>query len=362
MAAYLRQRRRSESALRASEERFRATFHQAAVGAAEVNLKGEMTMLNDRCCQVLGHKREQLLGKTLDDVTHPDDRAALLEARRQLLAADPAPCVMELRTIRGDGGTTWVRLHESMVHVGSGPASYSIAMVEDITERREAEAALQESEKRFRNMADTCPVMIWVTGPDKLFTFFNQVWLTFTGLTMDQAYGRGWMSTAHPDELQRLINTFVEAFDARKPFHMERRLRRADGEYRWVLSAGVPRFESGGAFAGYVGSCIDITDVKRTQQQLLATQKLESLGVLAGGIAHDFNNLLGSIRATSELVLSDLPGDSPASCGMEAITKVADRAAGIVRQMMVYAGQEHLDFEPVDLSRLVGEMLDLLRV
>ena len=148
----------------------------------------------------------------------------------------------------------------------------------------------------------------------------------------------------------------------RRTFQTECRLRRADGEYRWVLATGAPRFEADGVFAGYVGSCTDITELKRTQEEALARQKLESLGVLAGGIAHDFNNLLGSIVANSELVLSELPDGSPASEGVESIRNVADRAAEIVRQMMAYAGQENTVFEPVDLSGLVNEMLQLLKV
>ena len=128
----------------------------------------------------------------------------------------------------------------------------------------------------------------------------------------------------------------------------------------WRLVA--PRFESSGAFAGYVGSCTDITELKRTQEEALARQKLESLGVLAGGIAHDFNNLLGSIVANSELVLSELPDGSPASEGVESIKNVAGRAAEIVGQMMAYAGQEDTVFEPVDLSGLLHEMLEFLKV
>jgi nitrogen-specific signal transduction histidine kinase len=129
-----------------------------------------------------------------------------------------------------------------------------------------------------------------------------------------------------------------------------------------VLVTGTPRFESSGAFAGYVGSCTDTTDIKRTQEEALAGQKLESLGVLAGGVAHDFNNLLGSIVATSELVLSELPDGSPASEGVESIRTVAGRAAEIVGQMMAYAGQEDAVFEPVDLSGLLHEMLEFLKV
>ena len=111
-----------------------------------------------------------------------------------------------------------------------------------------------------------------------------------------------------------------------------------------------------------VGATQDITDVRRAQQQDISRQKLESLGVLAGGVAHDFNNLLGSIVTNAELVLSELPDGSPASEGVESIRNVAGRAAEIVGQMMAYAGQEDTVFEPVDLSELLHEMLEFLKV
>jgi two-component system, cell cycle sensor histidine kinase and response regulator CckA len=361
-SASLRQRKRSEAALRVSEERFRAIFHQAAVGDAQVTLEGEVSMVNDRYCEVLGYTREEVVGRSLLDKVHPDDCAAVLANRRRLLEGETQAYAMEMRSVRKDGGLTWVKLHESLVRDGSGQPQCSIALAEDITERRQAEAALQESERRFRSMADTAPVMIWVSGPDKLCTFFNQGWLMFTGCTMDQALGNGWAEKIHPDDREGCRSNYFSSFDSRRRFQTECRLQRADGEYRWVLATGAPRFEASGAFAGYVGSCTDITDVKRSQQEALARQKLEGLGVLAGGIAHDFNNLLGSILTTSELVRSELPADSPAHDGLESIKTVADRAAAIVRQMMAYAGQERAAFEPLDLAALVHEMLRLLHV
>ncbi len=232
----------------------------------------------------------------------------------------------------------------------------------DITNRKHAEATLKESEERFRNMADSAPVLMWISGPDKVLNFFNKTWLDFVGRTMEQELNNGWVQSLHPHDLDRCFASYSAAFDARDKFHIECRLRRADGEYRWMLCSGIPHYAADGSFAGYIGTDIDITDLRRAQEEAVARQKLESLGVLAGGIAHDFNNLLGSILMNAELVLSQLPAGSPAGDDVETIRTVASRAAEIVTQMMAYAGKESAEFEPVDVSQMVGEMLQLLKI
>ena len=212
---------------------------------------------------------------------------------------------------------------------------------------------MRESEERFRNMADTAPVMIWVAGPDKLCTFFNKCCLDFTGHSLDQKIGNGWIGGIHPDGPRAIPGHIL--------FFVRRRTRsssidsgsgRTDGEYRWMLTTGAPRWTSDGAFAGFIGSCVDITDLKRTQEEALARQKLESLGVLAGGIAHDFNNLLGGILAEAEVVESDLAAGLSPDEEIARIKSVAIRGSEIVRELMIYAGQDQAsEVEPVDLSR-----------
>jgi PAS domain S-box-containing protein len=135
----------------------------------------------------------------------------------------------------------------------------------------ESAATLQESEERFRRMADNAPVLIWISGPDKRCTFFNKPWLDFTGRTTDQEMGNGWTEGVHPDDLERCLATYTSSFDARRGFQMEYRLRRFDGEYRWLLDTGVPRYREG-EFTGYIGSGIDVTERKLMEERLRANE------------------------------------------------------------------------------------------
>jgi len=236
------------------------------------------------------------------------------------------------------------------------------AHLEEIVAQRTAE--LHESEERFRIMANAAPVMIWASGTDKLCTFFSKGWLEFTGKSTKEQLGNGWMAGVHPDDLEGCYATYSSAFDGRRSFQMEYRLRRADGEYRWVLDQGVPRIASGGKFAGYVGSAIDITDLKQNHNKMLATQKLESLGVMAAGVAHDFGNLLGSIFGETELALMEMPPESPGRENVETIGVLARQATELVNLLIASAGAgvDSNTMEPVDLSFLVEQVLRLSMV
>jgi PAS domain S-box-containing protein len=143
----------------------------------------------------------------------------------------------------------------------------------ELIESKRVEETLRESEERFRNLADTAPVLIWISGTDKLCTFFNKPWLDFTGRTMEEELGNGWAEGVHPDDYSRCLETYVTSFEARESFKMDYRLRRYDGEYRWVLDQGIPQFSPNGDFIGYIGSCIDITERRNNEQALRESEQ-----------------------------------------------------------------------------------------
>jgi PAS domain S-box-containing protein len=147
----------------------------------------------------------------------------------------------------------------------------AVGVLSDITERKQAEARLRESEERFRNMADAAPVMIWVSGPDKRRIFFNKAWLDFKGRNSEQERGNEWAAGIHPEDRERYFATYDSSFDARRHLQIEYRLRRCDGEYRWVLCNGTPLYR-GVEFAGFIGSCTDITQQKLVEERLRAKE------------------------------------------------------------------------------------------
>jgi PAS domain S-box-containing protein len=139
--------------------------------------------------------------------------------------------------------------------------------VTDNTEQHLAQETLRASENRFRIMADTAPVMIWASGTDKLCTFFNKTWLDFTGRPLEAELGYRWTEGVHPEDLKHCLQTYVAFFETRRPFKMDYRLRRHDGQYRWIFDQGVPRFSSSGEFLGYIGSCVDVTERKQAEAE-----------------------------------------------------------------------------------------------
>lgn len=131
-------------------------------------------------------------------------------------------------------------------------------------------SSLRESEERFRLMADSAPAMIWMSGPDMGFTYCSSSWLEFTGRCLEDELGSGWTTSIHPEDVEGFLASYREAFGDRRNFFIEHRLRRADGDYRWVLNSGAARFEGDGSFVGYIGSCTDVTEWKEARQTLSA--------------------------------------------------------------------------------------------
>src|SRR5436309_8932372 len=198
---------------------------------------------------------------------HPDDRDSMRKAVENSLNTG-MEYEAEHRVILPNGQIRWLATRGRVEFTDEGKPARMRGVSFDITPGKLGEEALSESEERFRIVADAAPVLIWMSGVDKLCTFFNKPWLEFTGRSLEQEMGNGWTQGVHADDMQRCLKIYGEAFDARKPFVMQYRLRRNDGEYRWISDHGVPRFGAQGNFTGYIGSCVDVTELINKDQAL----------------------------------------------------------------------------------------------
>jgi PAS domain S-box-containing protein len=176
----------------------------------------------------------------------------------------------EYEGCRRDGTRMWLEVDVIAIKDRDGKLIGTQSALRDITSRKHAERALRESEERFRTIANSAPVMIWMSGPDRLCTYFNKPWLEFSGRSLEAELGNGWAEGVHPDDLATCMESYAQSFDRREPFKIEYRLKRHDGEYRWIVDIGVPRFNADGSFAGYIGSCRDDTE-RRAGMEALRT-------------------------------------------------------------------------------------------
>jgi PAS domain S-box-containing protein len=260
--------RKTAEALRQNEQQLASIYNTVGdvIFQLAVESEGQFRFIsvNAAFLRVTGLSREAVVGKAVNEVIPEPSLTMVLRKYQQAIEENTIVSWEETSDYPTGRLTGEVSVVPVFDHQGT--CTHLVGSVHDITERKRAEASLRESEERFRKMADTAPVMIWITGPDKLFTFVNKTWLDFTGRTMEQELGNGWAAGVHPDDLQRSYEVFGAAFEARRNFQLECRLRRWDGEYRLILCSGIPRFASGGVFAGYIGSDVDITDLQSEER------------------------------------------------------------------------------------------------
>jgi PAS domain S-box-containing protein len=219
---------------------------------------------------------------------------------------------------------------------------------------------LRESEQRFRLLADSAPVLIWLAGTDKLCYYFNKVWFEFTGRSEEQEQGNGWADGVHPDDLNYCLDTYVAAFDRRKRFSMEYRLRRHDGEYRWMLDTGVPRYTDDKSFLGYIGSCVDITERKQVETKLArAHAELEQFTRIA---AHHLQEPARRIVSFVQRLRTQIPEeclDEEANVSLDFIEQGASRQRALIRGIQLYlaADQPRAAIAKVSVSDVIAELL-----
>jgi len=263
--------------------------------------------------RLFGYKEAEAIGQPIEILIPADlgeEEKCLLERLQH------GECIEQYETTRitQTGKRIEVSLTISEIKDSAGTTVGYAKIVRDISERHRVESALRESEQRFRLVANTAPVMIWMSGPDKLCNYFNQHWLDFTGRPQEAELGNGWAEGVHPEDLKGCLDTYTRAFDLRESFKMQYRLRRHDGEYRWLLDMGAPRLNSDGSFVGYIGSCIDVTEAKLAEEALASVGRRlieaheEERAWIARELHDDINQRIALLSVELEQWSQHFPG------------------------------------------------------
>lgn len=258
--------------LRQSEERFQALIQNSSDIILVVDLEGKISYCSASIQPLLGCTCEQWLGQTLTQLVHQADAAIVGQLLVEVQENPGINAKVECRF--PDQAQRLLYFEVVANNLLTNPKVAGILMTcRDVTERRRVQDALQESEVRFRLMADTAPVFLWTADANKQFNYVSKPWLDFAGRPLVEELGTGWVERVHPEDSTACLETYYAAFDHQQAFRAEFRLRRFDSCYRWFLNSGIPRFSPQGQFVGYIGSCVDITELKQTEESLIRIQK-----------------------------------------------------------------------------------------
>ena len=259
--------------LEASEERYRSILDDIEEGYFETDLRGNYTFINDALARMHKCTPEELYGMNYREYV-TDEVAGQLFTIYNNVYRTGVPAIMEnYDVITKDGKVQLRDMSVSLIRDATGTPSGYRGVARDVTERRAAEKSLQEAEFRYRTLADSGRALIWTSGRDKKRDDVNRTWLEFTGHSLDEDLGDGWMSSVHPEDLEHFLQVYDDAFDRRESFNITYRLRRYDGEYCWLLSEGTPRYDSSGNFLGYIAHSLDVTHQKAMEASIVKIRK-----------------------------------------------------------------------------------------
>jgi PAS domain S-box-containing protein len=360
-----------DQAISQSSERLRMALEASQTGTWDLDIASGRLIWDEYLHEIFGLNPAEF-GGTFEDflkLVHPEDRASVewttkraLEKRRDLAC--------DFRTIWPDGTQHYLSSRGRGFFDDTGKAVRMAGVTIDVTENKEAEQALRESEERFRNMADAAPVLIWTAGVDKTRDYFNRAWLEFTGRTLEQERGRAWRKDIHPEDAPATLRAYDDALEKEAPFRLEYRLRRANGEYRWMIDQGEPRFAPDGTFLGFVGSCTDITERKLAEAELekrvqartaeLAETNRE-LEAFTYSVSHDLRSPLRHINAYAQIIQEEFAGKFPEEAGryLTRIRHGAKNMGSLVDDLLNLArvGRQELAHQRCDLNQILADVL-----
>ncbi len=369
-----------------AEARLQVTQASAGVGPWEWDIQDDVLSLSATARRNLGLAMDAPTDMdTLTELVHPDDRPLVRSRIREAIKHGPHYEV-EYRLANHPDGERWIHGQGQVVRDEAGRALRVMGVNFDVTQRRRAEDSLRESEARFRSLADSAPALMWISGEDGVRVFVNTAYVEFAGVSYDEALVLDWRSRLHADDLNRILKAQIAGEASRRPFSLEGRYRRADGEMRWLKSFSQPRLGCGGEFIGFIGIAFDFTDTKEAEakltglNELLAdrvqealserdevqaaltqSQKLEAIGQLTGGVAHDFNNLLTVIIGALDVLERNPADDQRRSRMLQAAQAAARRGEKLTHHLLAFARRQPLNPEICRIDAMIGESEGLLR-
>ena len=364
------ERRLTEEALRESEERFRGTFENAAVGIAHCDPSGRYLRVNQKYCDILRYPREELLGMSFHQVVLRDHLDASVDKFNQLVQGKISSYSDEKRSIRKNGELVWTDVSVSLQRDGKGNPVHTIAFLQDLSERKRLEGQLRESEHRWRSLTEALPQLVWTALPDGACDYFSTQWTQYTGVPTNQLLGWQWMTTLHPDDREPTRQFWLDSVAGIHAYDVEYRVRRLDGEYRWFKTRGAPIRETDGRIFKWFGSCTDITDGKRAAEELrLAKEVAESANrakdEFLANVSHEIRTPMNAIMGLTSLVLGTNLNDGQRQ-SLATVKSAANNLLGIINDLLdfskIEAGKLELDLGEFSLRAALGDTLRALAV
>ena len=356
------QREKTEEALRKSEQRFRTFVDHATEAFYLQDERFVILDVNRQACESLGYTRDELIGMTPADFD-PNVTLSVLDNLTRSLNAGKM-MAFESSHRRKDGTTFPVEIRGQAFYEGG--RRFSVAMARDITERKRAEEALRESEQRWRSLTEALPQLVWTATPDGACDYFSTQWTQHTGVPEDRLLGWQWMETLHPDDREPTRQLWTNSVAGRGPYDVEYRVRRTDGEYRWFKTRGVPIRDSEGSVFKWFGTCTDITDGKRAEEELrLAKEAAESANrakdEFLANVSHEIRTPMNAILGMTDLVLGTSLSDDQRQ-SLKTVKAAADNLLSILNDLLDFSKIEagKLELDPADFS-LRAALGDTLR-
>jgi two-component system cell cycle sensor histidine kinase/response regulator CckA len=349
------------AALEESERRFRTAFESAAVGMVITDPQGTLLRVNDAFAEMLGYSAVELAGMEMRDIVHPVDMAASVPDIERLHAGVEQRRVIEKRYLRRNGTIAIGHVAVSAVRAEDGSPLYFVAQVEDVTELRQVQAKLEDSQALHRIVIESSPDVLSVLDPDGTVRLVSGSVADTLGFSGQELVGRSYQELIHPDDRPALRATIDAAVNGEDISVVRSRVLAKDGSVHVWDGTIASGFDQDGGPSFLVANARDVTAQMALEDQLRQAQKMQAVGRLAGGVAHDFNNLLLAIRAYADLALHKAADQADNSEELGEIDAAAERAASLTAQLLAFSRRQMLKPELLDLRDVVGEMVNLLR-